>query len=211
MLLKKYPYRTNMFTSGLLFGTGDCLAQFLFPHEDENGNKSKYDYYRTLRTVSYGSIFFAPIAVKWYSKTLPFLRNPFISLKNRSIWSSRRITTFDNAFRVGIDQLFFPGLIWIPMYNVVMSTLAMNEKPLEVAREKLEKNWWNILKTSWSVWPIFQIISFTFIPIHLRIVCSNVCSIGWNCFLSFVHNSKTHFDSKFLEEIHELDETTVNY
>lgn len=194
-----------MVTAGILFGGGDFLAQKLFP-EKEN---QKYDYYRTLRACTYGSVFFSPIAVLWYTKKLPFIKNPFLSQTQRSTWSSRTVNFCDIIFRVGVDQMIFPGFVWIPMYNIVMTTLALNETPLKTAKEKLDRNWWTILTTGWSIWPIFQFISFTIIPIHLRIVISNICSMGWNCFLSLVHNSKSHYDSHFLEEIHELDEPVL--
>lgn len=200
-----------MITTGILMGVGDSVAQRFFNHEDENGNRPPYDPLRTMRAWCYGSFIFSPLAVFWYGKTLPFIKNPFVSAIKREAWSGKRIEAFDIGFRIGIDQLILPGLVWIPLYNASMTLLAFREDPFNVIKEKLEKNWWNVLKTSWSVWPIFQLISFTVIPIHLRVFASNICSIGWNCFLSTVHNAKHHYKNKFLETVHELDESNVNF
>lgn len=177
-----------MTSTGLFFGTGDALAQYLFPHLDDD----KFHHDRTIRAMIYGSVFFAPLGVLWYGRKLPLLKNPFLSSIHRQRWSAKKVEAYDILYRVGLDQLFVPALVWIPMYNVVMSVLSMHEHPLETAAEKLRNNWWSVLKANWTVWPIFQLMSFTLIPVHFRIVCANIWSVGWNCFLSFVHNTSGH-------------------
>lgn len=204
VLLKTHPYKTNMFTSGLLFGTGDVLAQYLFPSEDSKD----ISYTRTVRAFIYGSCFFAPVSVAWHVKRLPYIRNPFISLKRRQVWPADRTSRYDNLFRLFIDQAFAPVFVWIPMYNVVMSCLALHEHPLDVAAEKLRNNFLNVLFANWTVWPVFQLVNIFYSPIHLRIVFSNVWSIGWNCFLSYVHNTSGHGkgSGKLIEEIVDIED-----
>lgn len=179
-----------MATTGILFGLGDGMAQFLFPVYNENG-ETEYNKQRTLRAMTFGFFIHAPINVKYSIKTLPKLRNPMID-KYRSIWSAKKIHFFDSLFRVTIDQLFVPGLMWIPLYNISMCHLAMHENPMELAMDKLRNNWWTVLKASWTVWPAFQMFNLMFVPVHLRIFCANIWSVGWNCFLSFIHNTLGH-------------------
>lgn len=209
-LLKTHPYKTNMVTTGILFGTGDVLAQYLFPNteNDEQNKPHTFNYPRTLRAIIYGSIFFAPVSVKWHAKTLPFIKNPFISLKSRATWSFTKLNRFDNAYRLAIDQFFGPIIVWIPMYNIAMSFLALHEHPLDVAIEKLRENYFNVLFANWTVWPIFQLFNIFYVPIHLRIVCSNFWSIGWNCFLSYVHNTSGHGkgSGKIIEELVDIED-----
>lgn len=208
-LLKVHPYKTNMATTGVLFGTGDCLAQFLFPrHIDDDVEKpTVFHFDRTLRAIIYGSFFFAPVSVKWTVKTLPLIRSPFLSALRRSRMSLRRIEIHDNLFRLVVDSLFMPSLVWIPMYNTVMSALALHEDFLDVAAEKLRNNWWNVLKANWTVWPPLQLVNLFMVPVHLRIVVANVYSIGWNCYLSFVHNTAGHGKSSghILEELVDIE------
>lgn len=191
-----------MVTTGTLFGAGDVLAQYLFPSEAPIKEKkslfpflskfNNYNYPRTFRALIYGSFIFAPVSVAWHAKRLPFIKNPFISLKTRSIWSPAKLQRYDNSYRLAIDQFFGPILVWIPMYNIVMTFLELPQDPISVAKTKLENNFLDVLKANWTVWPIFQFFNIFFMPIHLRIVCSNFWSIGWNCFLSFVNNNKSH-------------------
>lgn len=185
-----------MISTGIMFGAGDCLAQKMFPSEEslekaKSEKFSSYDLSRTLRAVTYGCVFFAPIVVLWQGRILPSIRNPFINLR-RAVMSQRRVFVLDTVFRVFIDQLFMPSLVFIPLYNTVMVMLAMHDDPFEVIKQKLTNGWWKVLKASWTIWPPFQLVNLLFIPLHLRIIAANVWSIGWNCFLSFCHNTKGH-------------------
>ncbi|KAI5906033.1 Protein SYM1 [Candida parapsilosis] len=182
-----------MVTTGLFFGLGDIIAQSLFPHTitttktDKDGYEvevteiSEYTPERTMRAMIYGSIFFAPISVLWHGKTLPKMKNPFISMVKRKMMetkSRKRLHFYDTVFRLGVDQLLFPAFVWIPLYNTVMVMLAQHEDPFGVIRNKLENNWWTVLRANWTVWPGFQLVNLYFIPVHLRIVCANVWSTG---------------------------------
>lgn len=208
-LLKCHPYKTNMVGSGLFFGAGDLLAQHLFPHhvDDDPEKPAVLHMDRTIRAVIYGCFFFGPVLVKWHTKTLPFIMSPFLSALRRSQMPKTSIHVHDTLFRLVVDALVMPGLIWIPMYNTVMSALAFHSDPLAVAAEKLRNNWWNVLRANWTVWTPLQIVNLFWVPVHLRIVVSNVWSIGWNCFLSFVHNTKGHGkgSGKILEEIVDIE------
>ena len=226
-LLKRHPFPTNMMTTGLFFGMGDIIAQTLFPHksleteviDEANGITREievvapYNPDRTLRAMIYGSIFFAPISVMWHGKTLPKIKNPFVNQIKRQTWQSqpkfhKRLHFYDSVFRLGIDQLIFPALVWIPLYNTVMVMLARHDDPFTVVKNKLENNWWNVLRANWTVWPGFQLFNLYFIPVHLRIVCANVWATGWNAFLSFVHNAKGHGkgSGKRLEELVDIED-----
>ncbi|ABN66871.1 predicted protein [Scheffersomyces stipitis CBS 6054] len=224
-LLKKYPFRTNMVTTGAFFGIGDACAQYLFPHKDiytvlnDKGEEvdeiryHPYNFPRTARAMIYGSFFFAPISVMWHGKTLPRFKNPFVSATRRNAMKNDpklypRLHFYDTFFRLSIDQLLIPGFVWIPLYNTVMVTLAMHEHPFDLVYDKLHKNWWNVLKASWTVWPMFQMVNLYFVPVHLRIVTANVWSIGWNGFLSFVHNTQGHGkgSGKLLEEMVDIED-----
>lgn len=139
------------------------------------------------------------------------MKNPFISMVKRKMMetkSRKRLHFYDTVFRLGVDQLLFPAFVWIPLYNTVMVMLAQHEDPFGVIRNKLENNWWTVLRANWTVWPGFQLVNLYFIPVHLRIVCANVWSTGWNTFLSFVHNTRGHGkgSGKRLEELVDIED-----
>lgn len=183
-----------MVSTGLFFGFGDYLAQQLFPHhiDDDVNKKTEFHIERTIRASIYGLLIFGPLSVKWHRLTLPFIRSPFLLTAKRARLTPKQVDNHDNMFRLVIDAIIMPAIVWIPLYNTAMSTLALHDDPLQVALEKLRNNWWNVLKASWTVWTPLQLVNLFFVPVHLRIILSNVWLIGWNCFLSFVHNTKGH-------------------
>ena len=208
-----------MLTTGILFTAGDAVAQSLFPHRNLNGELTGYNMGRSVRAWIYGSFIFAPISVKWYVKTLPYINNPFLNAAKRTQLGEKWSAFWDVTFRVALDQLTMPGLVWIPLYNTSMVALAGYDNVYSIVREKLEKNWWTVLKASWTVWPVFQLVLFLVVPVHLRVVAANCYSIGWNSFLSFIHNTPgrgIHSDHKLdnivdLEDDDEEQEVTVVY
>lgn len=170
-LLARRPILTNMVQTGFLFGTGDCLAQKLFPHKDDG----QYDYERTLRAIVYGGIIFAPVGHQWYVLLSKF--NP------------SRSKMVNTICKVGLDQLGFAPIIGIPMYYSVMTILE--QKPIESIETKLRQNWWPTLRNNWLIWPGFQLFNFYVIPLQYRLLVVNILSIGWNTYLSYELNKKS--------------------
>ncbi|EMG50734.1 Ethanol metabolism and heat shock tolerance protein, putative [Candida maltosa Xu316] len=224
-LLKRHPFTVNGICTGSFFFLGDVLAQKLFPHvsaetiTDHNGESivvehiADYSLARSARAATYGVFIFSPISVLWHNKTLPYIKNPFIDFFKRKKMEKvpalrKRLHFYDSVFRLSIDQLIFPGFVWIPLYNTTMVLLAQREDPFNVIKDKLENNWWRVLKSSWTVWPPFQLFNLYFIPVHLRIVASNIWATGWNTFLSFVHNTKGHGhgSGRRFEELVDIDD-----
>lgn len=175
-----------MVSTGFLFGTGDCLAQQFFTKD------KKYDYKRTIKAIAYGGIIFAPLGVKWY-KFINYVTLP------KKITTSSKVNTL---FRVGLDQLGFAPFIGIPLYYSVMTLFEMSHSPISDIKKKLQDNLWDTLTTNWLVWPLFQLINFSLVPVQLRLLSVNVVSIGWNCYLSYILNDKKdHFIEVNEEEI----------
>lgn len=174
--VKRSPKLTNGIMTGSLFGIGDAVAQVFFP---ENGKK-KYDAARTFRAVFYGSIIFAPIGDKWYK----FL-NGKIVLKPGENW-------INNIARVLCDQLIFAPAC-IPVYYGVMT--LFEGKSIASAKEKIQNNFSSTLVTNWYVWPWVQLLNFSVVPVHHRLLTVNFVAIFWNTFLS-IKNSKVTDDNK---------------
>ncbi|ODV80676.1 putative ethanol metabolism and heat shock tolerance protein [Suhomyces tanzawaensis NRRL Y-17324] len=199
-LLLRRPFITNMCSTGLFFGIGDLMAQHFFPVKtvDEDGVEEPlpFNLARTQRAVIYGFCVFGPVSVVMQRKILPRIFNPFLSKARRLAMEQapklkKRLLFYDVLFRVFIEQCA-AGLLYIPMYNTVMTVLAGHENPLQLTAERLRQNWWTVYKASWLMWPGFQMFNLYFLPAHYRIVAVNVWSINWTGFLSFIHNTSGH-------------------
>lgn len=181
--LKKYPKTTNALMTGSLFGLGDAIAQVAFP--DQQRKSEGYDIKRTLRSVAYGSLFFSFVGDKWYK----FLNNK-IRLPHRPInhWSN-------TVCRVGVDQLGFSP-IGVPLYFGIMTILE--GRNIDEARTRISDNWWPTLVTNWAVWPAFQLVNFSLVPLSHRLLAVNLVSIFWNTFLSYKNSRATREGDKVL-------------
>lgn len=173
--VKRSPRITNGVMTGTLFGIGDVIAQLGFPEKKDQ----KYDIVRTARGVVYGSLIFSLIGDKWYK----FL-NEKIKLRPGEHWAN-------TVARVACDQLIFAP-VGIPMYYTVMGFLE--GKSMLQVKKKVEDNWWSTLVTNWYVWPAFQMLNFSLVPVQHRLLSVNLISIFWNAFLSF-KNSMPSSDS----------------
>lgn len=173
--LSIYPKSTNFISTGLLFGTGDFIAQ--------STSEGPFDYARTLRSVAYGSCVFSFIGDKWY-RLLAKVKYPGKPLNSNRL----------NSIRTGITKTAVDQLLWAPvgigLYFTVMS--IFERKSYEQAKQKLIDNYWVTLKINWYVWPLFQLFNLNLVPVHYQLLTVNLFSIIWNTFLSLRNNYEGH-------------------
>ena len=159
--MNKYPIFTQSITAGMLCSLGDIVAQQGL-EKVETHNLS-----RTSRFFIFGSVFVGPIISQWYKFLNKHINTPSM-IKNL-------------VTRVALDQLIFaPNSIIL--FFFVTGTLEGNS--FKQTYDKLEKEYWNVLKANWTLWPTVQILNFQFIPLHYQSVLVNSISVGWNAYLS---------------------------
>ena len=181
---KHKPFPTNGVTSLILFGAGDVVAQNYFdPRYDHES--FQVDSARMVRHALYGALFFSPVAVLWYRITLPRIPNPVSSLGKYLQWDTQRIRNIDTVYRVFLDQAFSPTLLWVPLYAIGSNILNLTDHPFERAKNTLKDKWWISVKNFWIVWPTFQLINFSTVPPHFRLLAANFWLIVWNCYLCY--------------------------
>lgn len=104
------------------------------------------------------TVVFGPVATKWFQ----FLQNR-ISLSTPS---------GTLAARVAADQLVCaPTMIGVFLSS--MSLLEGNDP-----REKLQRMYWEALRTNWTIWPILQGVNLYLVPLQFRVLTVNVLNIG---------------------------------
>lgn len=159
MKLATRPLLTQSVTSTILFATGDTMAQQLI----EKKGFGSHDVARTARMALYGSIF-GPVATTWFG-----LLQKKIVFKNQNLEIIARVVS---------DQTIFAGCNLF----CFLSSMAIMEG--SDPKEKLEKNYINVLTRNWMVWPFVQIVNFKYLPLQHRVMFVNIVSLGWNCYLS---------------------------
>lgn len=54
---------------------------------------------------------------------------------------------------------------------------------MSAATAKITHNLGSVLLTNYYFWPITNWLSFTFVPVQLRVLLNNVVGVLWNAFL----------------------------
>ncbi|KAL7423907.1 Protein required for ethanol metabolism [Cryptotrichosporon argae] len=164
--LKRSPMLGNIVSSGVLFATGDVVAQQLV---EKKG--SQHDLVRTGRIVAWGAGIFAPAVTVWF-RTLE-------RLPIRGKWPA-------TLARVGLDQFVFAPCILTGFFTVMT---LLEGKDLNAVREKWRSSFVPTLQTNWMVFIPFQIFNM-FVPLQYRLLAINGVNIPWNAFLS-LQNAKS--------------------
>jgi len=161
------PLLTPSITTLILFATGDVAAQQLV----ERRGAAAHDAARTARMALYGGVVFGPAATLW-----------FRVLQRHVVVASSANATI--AARVACDQLLFaPTFI-----GVFLGSMAVLEGASPA--DKLRRNYWDALRANYMIWPFVQGVNFKLVPLEHRVLFVNFISIGWNCYLSYLANSK---------------------
>ncbi|CCH57920.1 hypothetical protein TBLA_0A01200 [Henningerozyma blattae CBS 6284] len=175
------PFITNAWTTSGLFAAGDCLAQALGQAQEKPLDKKppvqspistdskliplRWDWQRTCRAGLYGTLF-SPLGTWWYG------------VLARITWSSgwRTLTV-----RVAVDQLMFAPF-GVCLYYSVMALLEGHG--IHGAMGRVHVRAWNTLKANWSIWPLFQAVNLSMVPLQNRLLTANLVALCWNAYLS---------------------------
>ncbi|RCK67766.1 Protein SYM1 [Candida viswanathii] len=183
-LLKRHPLVTNCITTGVLMGSGDILAQSLFPTPTPTPTTpQELGLGRTLRAVIFGSCVFGPVGHKWYHFLGTSIHWPFTSSSRNKLKTT--------LLRVLIDQTIFVPFLCYPLYYSSMTVLEGKRPIWGNMKRKFEEKWWGTVRTNWMVWPVVQFVNFHVLPAHLRLLLINFVSVGWNTFLSYTLHTKS--------------------
>ncbi|KAF8935089.1 hypothetical protein EDD21DRAFT_377129 [Dissophora ornata] len=178
--LANYPIPTQAVTTGMLFGTGDLMAQFLIEHKAATATaptsgsmvQSQWDMARTARMAIFGAGFAGPVLHHWYK----FL--------DRTIRLSTPVRTLFG--RVALDQIFFAPC-FIASFFVGQGLLAGASR--QTIQDRLKKGYPGALKGNYIVWPAVQCLNFWLVPLQHRLMVVNTFALGWNTYLSHVNQT----------------------
>lgn len=181
--LSQRPFLTQALTAGTLFAIGDGVAQHVF--EPPTLAKNKHNYHRTLRMAVYGTLVAGPTTFAWYK----FL--------DRVVKVKQPVAAL--VARVGLDQfLFAPAFLAIFLTYQASTDRLMpvsadvikeqNMSLMEDLKYRMNRDYVQVLKANYFVWPWIQLVNFWFVPLNYRLGVVNLVAIGWNGYLSLVSN-----------------------
>lgn len=159
--LKRYPVATQAVQAGILMGLGDQIAQNFID------NSEIIDYVRTMKFAGIGLFISGPATRTWYG-----ILDKYIGSKGYSIAMKK----------VACDQLLFaPTFI-----AVLLVTIGICQgKDIEKLKVKMRNEYSDILVTNYKVWPMVQLVNFSFIPLHYQALVVQSVALLWNSYISY--------------------------
>lgn len=101
---------------------------------------------------------FGPVATKWFQ---------FLQHRIQLPTPGRTLVA-----RVATDQLVCAPT----MIGVFLSSMSVLEG--SDPREKLQRTYWDALRTNWMIWPALQGVNLYLVPLQYRVLVVNILNIG---------------------------------
>eukprot|EP00118_Oscarella_pearsei_P008732 m.46517 g.46517 ORF g.46517 m.46517 type:complete len:234 (+) comp33701_c1_seq5:393-1094(+) len=171
--LEKAPITTKSITSGILFGLGDVIAQFLI-----GGSAAEFDYKRAGRAAVFGFAILGPLA------HLHFNFLDYLVVKRFAVRAS--LMPFAKVF---IEQFTY----WAISINMIyhFSIAVMEGGGVEGGVERVKDKIIPTMKANYMLWPAVQIVNFKLVPLAHQLNFVLIVSLGWAAYLSLLGSKNT--------------------
>lgn len=176
-ILRKYPLRTQMITSAIIWSTGDIISQTMFSKEAPKDRE--LDVKSLLAASVFGGFLLGPAGHFWYES----LDRYCIKSLHLHPGTWRLVLT-----KLSLDTVFF-GPLCISTFLVYM-TISMGGS-LTDAKNKLSNDFLPILALETMYWPAVQAVNFRLIPLHHQLLFVNMVSLVDSTFFCWM---KSHDD-----------------
>ena len=122
--------------------------------------------------------FSAPSFHVWLTYALPALMQKFVG---------NNIQSFKNSLiRMAFHQLIFIGPFMFCFFVYQNFSRTWDKAGLEKGYTQAKVKTIETLLTSWQVWPIANIINFTFVPFKYQLLFTNFVACFWNMYMSYI-------------------------
>ena len=186
-VLKKRPLATKCITAGVLFASGDIIAQTLLvpaPHSDSpnaspvpvNVSKTKntFDWQGLLSFSAFGCLFYAPSNHSWFA------------WMERSIATTKYYQTrpmLQALLRVSLHSVIYAPFSIICLFVWMGVTQGNSTSAIQasIAPHKIFPIWW----TGGIFWIPTMLSIYRFVPLHLRVLATSTANVFWTTYLSY--------------------------
>lgn len=200
--LSLHPVKTQVISSGILWGIGDISAQYITHSTVKNRHRSldadgefKIDWKRAATTSLFGLGFVGPVGHFWYEGL-----DKLIKLRLRYPPKSVKFV----GTKVALDGLIFGPIDLLAFFTYMGFSTGKN---VAQVKEGLKRDFLPALVLEGSVWPIVQIANFRYVPVRYQLLYVNLFCLLDSAFLSWLEQQndaqwKQWFNSRFtsLEE-----------
>lgn len=167
-MLDKHTFITKVITSAILSSVSDLIVQKLEANE-------KIDLLRNVAFFLTGAVLTAPlfhVLYELFEHTIP----------------ATNVTNL--VLQVACDQLIAAPL-WLLAFFPFIAVIEGCTDLSEIANT-IRQKYVDGLKVTWIVFPAVQVVNFTLVPKHLRVLVVNICDLVYTALLSWLaHRGKS--------------------
>ncbi|KAI7750053.1 hypothetical protein M8C21_005022 [Ambrosia artemisiifolia] len=186
--LAVHPVKTQVISSGLIWGVGDLAAQAVtrataakkkrISSLPEDNKDSRINWRRVVTTCLFGMAFVGPIGHFWYEGL-----DRFLEYKLQYTPKSMQFV----ATKVALDGIIF-GPVDLVMFLAYMGFAS--GKNLREVMEEVKRDFLPALIVEGGMWPIVQMVNFRFVPVRYQLLYVNLFCLLDSCFLSWLEQQQ---------------------
>ncbi|CAI9100338.1 OLC1v1037313C1 [Oldenlandia corymbosa var. corymbosa] len=183
--LAVHPVKTQIISSGFLWGTGDIIAQSVthsaarsHHHLPDADEEFKINWKRVAITSMFGFGFVGPVGHFWYENL-----DKFIRLKLRMQPKSIPFV----ATKVAMDGIIFGPFDLLVFFSYMGFS---NGKSATQVKEDLKRDFIPALVLEGGAWPLAQIVNFRYVPVRYQLLYVNAFCLLDSAFLSWVEQQE---------------------
>ncbi|KAK3438277.1 hypothetical protein EUGRSUZ_C02890 [Eucalyptus grandis] len=184
--LRDHPVKTQIISSGLIWGFGDVAAQAIthstakkrHHHLQDEEKELKINWRRVATTSLFGFGFVGPVGHFWYEGL-----DRFIRLRLQMQPNSLRFV----SAKVAIDGFLFGPLDLLVFFSYMGLSAG---KSVPQVKEDVKRDFLPALILEGAFWPIIQVANFRFIPVRYQLLYVNFFCLLDSCFLSWMEQQE---------------------
>ncbi|PIM98643.1 Peroxisomal membrane protein MPV17 [Handroanthus impetiginosus] len=180
--LATHPVKTQVISSGFIWGFGDIAAQAVthstakLQHSEthDEDKELKINWRRVAATTLFGLGFVGPVGHFWYEGLDRIIRV--------------RLKLQPNSFRFVGAKVAVDGIIFGPLDLLVFFSYMgfSSGKTSAQVKEDVKRDFLPALVLEGGIWPIVQVANFRFVPVRYQLLYVNFFCLLDSCFLSWV-------------------------
>ncbi|XP_045810939.1 PXMP2/4 family protein 2 isoform X2 [Trifolium pratense] len=183
--LAVHPVKTQVISSGFIWGAGDVAAQCVTHYTAKNHTKIeddnkefKINWKRVSTTSLFGLAFVGPVGHYWYEGLDKFIRY--------------RLLLKPNSFRFVAAKVGADGFLFGPLDLLVFFTYMgfSTGKSLPQIKEDVKRDFLPAFILEGGIWPVVQVANFRYVPVRYQLLYVNFFCLLDSCFLSWVEQQQ---------------------
>ncbi|XP_048133184.1 protein sym-1 [Rhodamnia argentea] len=199
--LSVHPVKTQVISSGVLWGVGDVAAQYITHSTarkrlqiSETDAKFKVNWKRTAVTSLFGFGFVGPLGHLWYDGL-----DRFIRLRLQLPPNSAKFV----AAKVAMDGIIFGPFDLLVFFSYMGFAAGKN---VAQVKEDLKRDFLPALILEGGVWPLVQVANFRYVPVRYQLLYVNMFCLLDSAFLSWLEQQKDAPWKQWFTSFHSLKE-----